>query len=179
VALAPGRPGRSWAERRGRQDHGRPHHDVRRHIGPPGPPDGARAEPAGAATGAWGPLLRSWGNCPRGSPGHRLPLVALVPQWRQDYPNNLPPTWATAISEMGHKPPPALQKKSEDAIRLPPPDCAGVAGRKFTGCYGARVVLWGAVGRLPDRELPQTGDVPKSPLPENGSLMPSAGTISI
>jgi hypothetical protein len=37
----------------------------------PGPPDGARA-----ATGAWGPLPRSWGNCPRGSPGHRLPLVA-------------------------------------------------------------------------------------------------------
>jgi hypothetical protein len=29
-----------------------------------------------------------------------------------------------------------------------------------------------------DRELPKkNGDVPKSPLPENGSLMPSAGTI--
>jgi hypothetical protein len=24
----------------------------------------------------------SWGNCPRGSPRHRLPLVALMPQWR-------------------------------------------------------------------------------------------------
>jgi hypothetical protein len=45
----------------------------------PGPPDGARAEPVGAATGAWRPLPRSWGNCPRGSP-----LVA--------YANNRPPT---------------------------------------------------------------------------------------
>jgi hypothetical protein len=27
--------------------------------------------------------------------------VALVPQWRQDYPNNLPPTRVTAISAMG------------------------------------------------------------------------------
>jgi hypothetical protein len=44
-------------------------------------------------------------------PGRRLPLVALVLQWRQDYPNNRPPTRATAISEMGHEPPPAMQKK--------------------------------------------------------------------
>jgi hypothetical protein len=28
------------------------------------------------------------------------------------------------------------------------------------------------------RELPKNGDGPKSPLSENGSLMPSAGTIS-
>jgi hypothetical protein len=28
-----------------------------------------------------------------------------------------------------------------------------------------------------DRELPKNGDVSKSPLPENGSLVPSAGTI--
>jgi hypothetical protein len=28
--------------------------------------------------------------------------VALMPQWRQDYPNNRPPTPANAISEMGH-----------------------------------------------------------------------------
>jgi hypothetical protein len=39
---------------------------------------------------------------PRGGLRHRLPLVALMPQWRQDYPNKRPPTWATAISEMGH-----------------------------------------------------------------------------
>ena len=30
--------------------------------------------------------------------------VALMPQWRQDHPNKRPPTWATAISEMGQKP---------------------------------------------------------------------------
>jgi hypothetical protein len=44
-------------------------------------------------------------------PGHSLPLVALVPQWRQDHPNKRPPTRATAISAVGHEPPPALQKK--------------------------------------------------------------------
>jgi hypothetical protein len=38
---------------------------------------------------------------PGGSPGHRLPLVALVLQWRQDHPNNRPPTRATANSAMG------------------------------------------------------------------------------
>jgi hypothetical protein len=42
--------------------------------------------------------------------GHRLPLLALIPQWRQDSPNNRPPTRATAISAMGHNPPAALQK---------------------------------------------------------------------
>jgi hypothetical protein len=30
-----------------------------------------------------------------------------------------------------------------------------------------------------DRELPKNGDVPNSPLPKNGSLMPPAGKISI
>jgi hypothetical protein len=44
-------------------------------------------------------------------PGHGLPLVALMPQWRQDHPNKRPPSRATAISAMGHEPPPALQKK--------------------------------------------------------------------
>jgi hypothetical protein len=50
----------------------------------------------------------------RGSPGHRLPLMALVPQWRQDHPNKRPPTRATAISAVGQKPPLALQKRSGD-----------------------------------------------------------------
>jgi hypothetical protein len=36
---------------------------------------------------------------------HRL-LVALAPQWRQNYPNNRRPTRATAISEMGQNEPP-------------------------------------------------------------------------
>jgi hypothetical protein len=68
-----------------------------------------------------GPARRgSGGACrcgDRSSPGRRLPLLALMPQWRQDYPNKRPPTWATAISEMGQEPPPALQKRSGD---LPP-----------------------------------------------------------
>jgi hypothetical protein len=52
-----------------------------------------------------GALCRGPGGiAPRGSPGHRLPLVALMPQWRQDYPNYRPPTRATAISAMGHNP---------------------------------------------------------------------------
>jgi hypothetical protein len=62
-----------------------------------------------SATGALGPSAGSWGNCPPGGPGHRLPIVALMPQWGQDYPNKRPPSRATAISEMGHKPPLALQ----------------------------------------------------------------------
>jgi hypothetical protein len=36
--------------------------------------------------------------------------VALVLQWRQDYPNKLPPKLAAVASEMGHNLPPALQK---------------------------------------------------------------------
>jgi hypothetical protein len=40
---------------------------------------------------------------------HRFGL-ALVLQWRQDYPNKRPPTRATAISAMGHLLPPAPQK---------------------------------------------------------------------
>jgi hypothetical protein len=38
-----------------------------------------------------------WGNCPRGSPRHRLPLVALMPQWRQDHPNKRPSTHSTML----------------------------------------------------------------------------------
>jgi hypothetical protein len=43
--------------------------------------------------------------------GRRLPHVALVLQWRRDYPNKLPPKLAAVASEMG-KPPLALQKRS-------------------------------------------------------------------
>jgi hypothetical protein len=42
-------------------------------------------------------------------PGHRLPFVALMPQWRQDCPNNRPPTWTTGISAMGNGPDRPLQ----------------------------------------------------------------------
>src|SRR5271168_5177433 len=45
-------------------------------------------------------------------------LVALMPQWRQDCPNNRSPTRATAISEMGQEPPTALQKKIGRDIRF-------------------------------------------------------------
>ena len=44
----------------------------------------------------------SWGGV---SGGRGLPLVALVLQWRQDYPNNRPPTRATAIWAMGQQQP--------------------------------------------------------------------------
>jgi hypothetical protein len=58
------------------------------------------------------PLCRGPGEIAQpGGPGRRLPLVALMPQWRQNFPNNRPPTRATAISEMGQNPPPAPQKK--------------------------------------------------------------------
>jgi hypothetical protein len=40
--------------------------------------------------------------------------VALMPQWRQNYLNNRPPTRSTAISAMGHEQPPAPSAKLED-----------------------------------------------------------------
>jgi hypothetical protein len=39
-----------------------------------------------------------------------LLFVALMPQWRQDFPNSRPPTRTTAISAMGQNRPLALQK---------------------------------------------------------------------
>jgi hypothetical protein len=94
--------GPSGGRRRGRQDHGRPHHDARRHLAGPTTP----ARPRGLGARRCGHLslglpLRSWGHCSPRQPGHRLPLVALMPQWRQDHPNKRPPTRATAISKMG------------------------------------------------------------------------------
>jgi hypothetical protein len=47
--------------------------------------------------------------------------------------------------------------------------CDGSHGPGGAGAHGA------AVTDCRDRELPKNGDVPRSPLPENGSLMPSAG----
>jgi hypothetical protein len=47
--------------------------------------------------------------------------------------------------------------------------CDGSHGPGGVGAHGA------AVTDCRDRELPENGDVPRSPLPENGSLMPSAG----
>jgi hypothetical protein len=40
---------------------------------------------------------------PRGSPRHRLPLVALMPQWRQNYPNNRTQRPKAMTAEMGHR----------------------------------------------------------------------------
>ena len=79
----------------------------------PWPPDGNLRSPSVRPPEPGGPLPRSWGIALRGSPGHRLALVALMPQWRQDHPNNRPPTRATAISAVGQKPPPALQKTGD------------------------------------------------------------------
>jgi hypothetical protein len=47
-------------------------------------------------------------------------LVALMPQWRQDYPNKRPPTRATAISEMGQLQTYAVQRTSARARSVVP-----------------------------------------------------------
>jgi hypothetical protein len=114
----------SKPRRRGR----RPHHDARRHLagadhaGSPGlvrspsvqqPIESPLRGPPKAQTNP-GALHRSPGgfwrslrdlpfyNCPRaGNPGRSLPLVALVLRWRQDCPNNRPPTRATATAANG------------------------------------------------------------------------------
>jgi hypothetical protein len=44
-------------------------------------------------------------------PGPRLALVAPMPQWRQDYPNNRPPNSGDRYLGCGPKLPPVLQKK--------------------------------------------------------------------
>jgi autotransporter passenger strand-loop-strand repeat protein len=95
----------AWAAkrrpRRGCQDHGPPHHDGRRHLARPT----TAALPTGLARSPSvrppEPLPPPGAIAPRGGPGQRLPLVALVPQWRQGYPNKRPPTRATANSAMG------------------------------------------------------------------------------
>jgi hypothetical protein len=89
---------------------------------PPGPSRGASPprRRCGAnqavtkrANESWGSVSQSWGagdrpgrfyKCPpAGYSGRRLPLVALVPQWRQDYPNKLPPKLAAVASEKGQR----------------------------------------------------------------------------
>jgi hypothetical protein len=85
AALIPGRPGRPWGEAAA----------TTRAPTPPAPtpavlrrgrPPGARAEATcGAADRAAG----------------RLPACGPVSQWRQNYPNNQPPTRATVISATG------------------------------------------------------------------------------
>jgi hypothetical protein len=42
-----------------------------------------------------------------------------MPQWRQDYPNNRPPTWATLISAVGQKPPPGFATAMEELASTP------------------------------------------------------------
>jgi hypothetical protein len=64
---------------------------ARRHLAcadHPGPPDGPHAVPVGAATGAWASAAVPGSLLPAADPGNRLLLVALAPQWRQNYPNN-------------------------------------------------------------------------------------------
>jgi hypothetical protein len=109
AALVPRRPGRQAAGRRGR----RPHHGARRISLAPNKPALPRAIPNPPD------LVRSPSVRPPANPGAFLGIapssgqrVALMPQWRQDYPNNRPPTPANAISEMGQEPPNALQKKN-------------------------------------------------------------------
>jgi hypothetical protein len=68
-----------------------------------------------------------------------LPLVALMPGWRQNYPNNRLPTRATAISEMGHPQTHVVQRTSVRARTidanprsLGPGVKVTLAGRKIT-----------------------------------------------
>jgi hypothetical protein len=71
----------------------------RRH---PGPPFG-RADQSDARTvdGDREPPRGGQYNWNRSCLARRARLLALMPRWRQNYPNNRPPTRATAISEMG------------------------------------------------------------------------------
>jgi hypothetical protein len=71
---------------------------------------------------------------------------------------------------VGQNPPPALQKKPEDAIHLRLEQIHWVLRHE------GGTLTCGRAACL-DGELAKNGDVPRSPLPENGSLMPSAGTI--
>jgi hypothetical protein len=59
---------------------------------------------------------------------------------RQLLPRDRPPWRVTMASAPGHKPPSALQKKAEEATVDHP-----IVPRKFTGCYGTRVVHCRAV----------------------------------
>jgi hypothetical protein len=59
----------------------------------------------------------------RGNPTRRLPLVALVPQWRQNYPNNRPPTRATAISERANSYVPQGKSGTPKKWNPPLPQC--------------------------------------------------------
>jgi hypothetical protein len=95
---------------------------------------------------------------------------------RRVFPNEPPSRPSAVASESGQNPPPALQKIPR---HHPIVSAYRAAGRKFTGVYGTRVVRCLAVKQIILTEsCPKDGDVPRSPLPENGSLMPSAGTIS-
>src|SRR5258708_3104369 len=84
---------------------------------------------------------------------------------------------------MGHNPPPALQKMSGSSYHNAASLLPRVIGREsawrsvFRVSHKNGTLTHGRANCL-DRELPKNGDVPKSPLPENGSLMPSAGVIS-
>jgi hypothetical protein len=97
-----------------RGDAGLPTVGIRRHLAGtdhPALPTGLRSPPRrGHRTlGASAAVL---------DPGHRLPVVALVPHRRQNDPNNPPPTRATAISEGQVWTAPALQKRSGVALWL-------------------------------------------------------------
>ena len=75
--------------------------------------------PSRATRGAiGGPLPKSWGflgtatGSPfRESPGHSLPPVALMRQWRQNSPNNRTHRPEAVAAEMGQLRPPALRKR--------------------------------------------------------------------
>jgi hypothetical protein len=85
---------------------------------------------------------------------------------RQLYPNYRTSRGNAAAADSGHNRPPALQKKIGDHR-------AGWTGIRWSPRNQNGRLACGQADYF-DRELPKNGDVPRSPLPENGSPMPSA-----
>jgi hypothetical protein len=96
------------------RDHGRPYNGARRprrrlpvaprtprppwrHLAAPTTRPSRRGKPSAAVLGRFSGSLRDLPIiiAPAGDPGH-LPLVAPMPQWRQDYPNNV---WSGRASQ--------------------------------------------------------------------------------
>jgi hypothetical protein len=107
-------------------------------------PNSATTRRRGDSTHAGASRRRRTSRHSQGSPGYRLPLVALVRQWRQDYPDDRPPTWATtAISAVGQVLPSPFagemivqlsdcrrQRKYAQCVRTDPADPLACRGRE-------------------------------------------------
>ena len=87
-------------------------------------------------------------------PGHRLMLVTRGPQWRQDFPNNRPPTRAIAISQWAKTCRPRCKKgrgkltPQRDATRSHAPQAA-VAYCPYSGSDAVDCVALSGLGGAP------------------------------